>query len=589
MATIINPVLPGFNPDPSICRRGEEIFIATSTFEWYPGVQIHRSTNLQDWSLVARPLDRASQLDMRGNPDNCGVWAPSLSWHDGLFWLIYTDVKRFDGNYKDAHNYLVTAPEIDGPWSDPIYMNSSGFDPSLFHDEDGRKWFVNMQWDFRGSLPERDPPAGFFGGILLQEYDHKQKKLTGSATKIFTRSGIGMTEAPHLYRRNGYYHLILAEGGTGYEHAVTHARSRNIEGPYELHPDVIVLSTRGNPDAPLQRVGHGQYIELDNGEVWHTFLCSRPLPGTRRSVMGRETGITRCEWRDDWLYHADAGRAPAVEISSSLGVTEADTRVETAGVGDLLKKFGKTVINKLNPQAADSSGTTIPNDLSKSRVDLEIASYTFDSLQLPADFQWLRTPEPERLFTLSDKPGVLRLIGRESIGSWFEQSLVARRQTAWSYSAETTLEFSPTSFQTQAGLVCYYNRTQFYYMSVTVNDEGQRVICLQFCSNWPDGNLQLPLGDGQTIDDHALLRLGVDINKGVGQFRFALGDNDDSTDAKPWELVGPEFDASLLSDEGARGEHGSFTGAFVGMAAQDVSGLATTADFHNFHYINRPN
>ena len=166
---IRNPILPGFNPDPSICRVGDDYYIATSTFEWYPGVQIHHSRDLVNWRLVTRPLDRAAQLDMRGNPDSGGVWAPCLSHADGRFWLVYTDVKRLDGNFKDAHNYIVTAPAIEGPWSDPTYVNSSGFDPSLFHDDDGRKWFVNMVWDHRmdgaarhreASGLRRNPPAG---------------------------------------------------------------------------------------------------------------------------------------------------------------------------------------------------------------------------------------------------------------------------------------------------------------------------------------------------------------------------------------------------------------------------------------------
>ena len=162
-----NPILPGFNPDPSICRVGDDYYIATSTFEWYPGVLIHHSRDLVNWTLVSRPLARADQLDMRGNPDSGGVWAPCLSHADGQFWLIYTDMKRHDGNYKDAHNYLVTCPTIDGEWTPRTYMNSSGFDPSLFHDDDGRKWFVNMVWDHRGKMEERDPPRGLFNGILL--------------------------------------------------------------------------------------------------------------------------------------------------------------------------------------------------------------------------------------------------------------------------------------------------------------------------------------------------------------------------------------------------------------------------------------
>src|SRR5207244_12626320 len=144
---IKNPILRGFNPDPSILRVGDDYYIATSTFEWFPGVQIHHSKDLVNWHLLTRPLTRTSQLDLRGNPNSAGVWAPDLSYYDGLFYLIYTDVKSLDWIYNDTHNYLVTAPNIMGPWSEPIYLNSSGFDPSLFHDEDGRKWLLNMQWD----------------------------------------------------------------------------------------------------------------------------------------------------------------------------------------------------------------------------------------------------------------------------------------------------------------------------------------------------------------------------------------------------------------------------------------------------------
>ena len=187
MNDIVNPILPGFNADPSICRVGNDYYIATSTFEWYPGVQIHHSTDLVNWRLAKRPLDRAAQLDMRGNPDSGGVWAPCLSYADGLFWLVYTDVKRLDGNFKDAHNYIVTAPSIDGPWSDPVHVNSSGFDPSLFHDDDGRKWFLNMIWNHVSHGTGGNPKHPSFAGILLQEYDAKAGSLIGPAKNIFAR------------------------------------------------------------------------------------------------------------------------------------------------------------------------------------------------------------------------------------------------------------------------------------------------------------------------------------------------------------------------------------------------------------------
>lgn len=173
-----------------------------------PGVRIYHSKDLKNWRLVARPLNRLSQLNMIGNPDSGGIWAPHLSYSDGKFWLIYTDVKVVEGQWKDGHNYLVTCDTIDGEWSDPIYLNSSGFDPSLFHDEDGRKYLVNMYWDHRvGHHP--------FYGIVLQEYSVEQKKLIGEPKIIFKGTDLRITEGPHLYKIDGYYYLLTAEGGRG--------------------------------------------------------------------------------------------------------------------------------------------------------------------------------------------------------------------------------------------------------------------------------------------------------------------------------------------------------------------------------------
>ena len=217
MRYIKNPVLPGFNPDPSILRVVDDYYIATSTFEWFPGVQIHHSKDLIHWKLITRPLKRTSQLNMTGNPNSCGIWAPCLSYDKGIFYLIYTDVKYFREIFKDCHNYMVTTDDIAGDWSEPIYLNGSGFDPSLFHDEDGKKWLVNMIWDHRkGKNP--------FSGIVLQEYSVHEKKLIGKSLNIFKGTALGLVEGPHLYKRNGFYYLMTAEGGTGLKHAVTMAR-----------------------------------------------------------------------------------------------------------------------------------------------------------------------------------------------------------------------------------------------------------------------------------------------------------------------------------------------------------------------------
>lgn len=528
MPAVTNPILPGFNPDPSICRVGEDYYITTSTFEWFPGVQIHHSRDLANWELVTRPLTRKAQLDMRGDPDSCGVWAPCLTHADGRFWLIYTDVKRKDGSFKDAHNYLVTAPAIEGPWSDPVYMNSSGFDPSLFHDEDGRKWFVNMLWDHRAR------PL-LFAGIALQEYDPEKKKLVGPVKNIFKGTDLKLVEGPHLYKREGWYYLLTAEGGTGYDHACTLARSRTIDGPYEVHPQKHILTSKDHPLNPVQRAGHGDIVETPEGRTYLVHLMGRPTTQKRRCVLGRETGIQEAEWRPDgWLW-VKGGPVPALE-------------------------------------------TEVPGTRDEDRY-WEKKRYSFEGETLHKDFQWLRTPEPERIFSLSAKPGKLRLYGRESIGSWFEQALVGRRQQHFDYEAETEVDFAPRDERQMAGITGYYSRYNFHYLAVTAHSDGQReLLIMSSMASFPDGKLTFPAGPVR-IPGTGKVRLRIKVHDSALQFSYALADDDDFTS------IGPALDASLLSDEcGGHAEHGSFTGAFVALAAQDLNGTAMPADFSYLTY-----
>jgi xylan 1,4-beta-xylosidase len=521
-----NPVLRGFNPDPSFCRVGEDYYLATSTFEWYPGVQIHHSRDLVNWTLVSRPLTRASQLDMRGDPDSCGVWAPCLSHADGKFWLVYTDVKRLSGAFKDAHNYIVTCDTVNGDWSDPTYVNSSGFDPSLFHDTDGRKWFVNMRWNHRAKGTGLNPAHDAFDGIELQEW-HPERGLTGPVHDIYVGTDLGLTEAPHLFHRNGWYYLTTAEGGTGYDHAVTLARSRAITGPYETHPAKHVLTARFDPDSPLQRVGHGQYVEGHDGRHWHSFLCGRPMPGPDGKpfcATGRETGLAEVEWRDDWLWLKGGAMLPPAQLA---GLPE--------------------------------------------RHPAGPVSYDFAGPDLPADFQWLRSPQPERLFTLT--AGALRLTGRESLGSWFEQCLVARRQDEPAYRASATFEADPVTWQQAVGLTTYYNRHKFHAALIT-RENGHRVVSLVSClGDWTRETLtyhgQFPVPDGP-------VQIAVSVDRAQQQFSVNGVD------------VGPVLDASIISDEGGISEHSSFTGAFVGMLAYDLTGQGWTADVTRFDYAPAP-
>ena len=249
---------------------------------------------------------------------------------------------------------------------------------------------------------------------------------------------IGFTEGPHLYRRGGYYYLLTAEGGTGWGHAVTMARSRELLGPYELHPDTYVLTARNRPDAQLQRAGHADFVETQHGETYMVYLCGRPLRNRGRCTLGRETAIQHMVWgADDWLYTAEHDALPRRE----------------------------TVAPDLPPQ---------PFPPAPAREE-------FDGPVLPIEFQWLRSPWPDELFSLTARPGYLRLFGRETTGSLFRQALVARRQQAHCYSAATVVEFEPQHYKQQAGLICYYNAAKFHYLYVSTDETVGKHIRVMTC------------------------------------------------------------------------------------------------------------
>ena len=520
---IYNPILRGFNPDPSIVRVGDDYYIATSTFEWFPGVQIHHSRDLIHWRLLTHPLDRISQLDMKGLPDSGGIWAPCLTWDEGTFYLVYTIVHELNSITNDAHNYLVTAPDILGPWSEPTYLNASGFDPSLFHDNDGRKWLVNMVWDHR---PGKHP----FYGIVLQEFDSAKKKLIGEPSIIFKGTELGRTEAPHLYTRNGYYYLITAEGGTFYEHAVTLARSQSIEGPYEVHPNNPVLTSWGDLSLLLQKAGHADLVETQGGEWYIVHLCGRPLPGTDRCVLGRETAVQKVVWKaDDWLYLASGDNRPSVEVQAP----------------DLPEQKWET------PPVRDD----------------------FDGEILGIQYQTPRAPLDDSLCTLTERTGFLRLRGGDAPESKFNQVLVARRQGAFCYEATTLLEFYPESFQQMAGLVCYYNTRLFHYLNMSLDERAGTCLYVQSAD---DGRVVYPLGKAFiTLGDSNRVFLRAHVHHAWLTFLYSL-------DGRVWHRVCDDLDASILCDD--YGEGWGFTGAFVGLSCQDLSGRKNHADFDFFEY-----
>jgi xylan 1,4-beta-xylosidase len=542
-STIHNPILPGFHPDPSILRVGRDFYIATSTFEWWPGVRIHHSRDLVNWQHLSYALTRTSQLDMRGNPDSCGIWAPCLSHHDGTCYLVFTNVRSSLGSYKDAHNYIATAAHPAGPWSEPVYVHSRGFDPSLFHDDDGRSWFVSMQWNHR---PGHDP----FAGIVLQEWNKAQRALQGPVHTIFKGTSLAVTEGPHLYRRDGWYYLLVAEGGTFYEHAVTIARSRRIDGPYEVSPYHPLLTAHRQSPAGLQRAGHASLVDAGNGQWFMAHLCGRPLEWRTNPPaeapqgdytglhcpLGRETALQAIEWtHDGWPRLAGGGNAP----------------------------------HRIVP-APDLPPAPIEPEPTRDDFDHAALNPHLNTLRAPADASWL---------SLSERPGWLRLRGRESLMSAFDQSLVARRQQHFLCEAGTRIDFEPTHFQHCAGLVAYYNTQNHAYLHLTHDEAaGGKVLVLAVNDR---ARLREPVKPVPVPAGPVDMKVVFDADT----FRFFH-----RVDGGDWTAIGEPLPTSMLSDEYATHfDHGTqlsfgFTGNFIGLACQDLGGGGLHADFDWFEY-----
>jgi xylan 1,4-beta-xylosidase len=525
MSRVANPILPGFHPDPCLLRVGEWYYLATSTFEWWPGVRIHRSRDLATWELAGYALTRRSQLDLRGVPDSGGVWAPALSHAHGRFWLVYTNTRSLNGPFKDLRNYLVTAPAVEGPWSEPVELNASGFDPSFFHDDDGRTWLVNQLW-----RPSTGVDA--FAGIVLQEYSRTEHRLVGEPKNIFRGSSLGITEGPHLYRKDGFYYLVTAEGGTGWNHAVTVARSRAIDGPYELSPHHPLLTSSDDPANPLQKAGHASFVSTPAGEWFLAHLCSRPVGPQRRCLLGRETALQRLEWPvGDWPRLAGGGHTPRafVEIAAP---------------------------------AAPAYVPSFADDFTASALDLQ-----WNTLREPATDSWL---------SLTERPGWLRLRGRYSLLSAFDQSLVGFRLLHHRCDVSTCLEFAPRSFQQSAGLALFYNSANFYYAFVTANDDGVRELRLLACDN---RRCRTDLAPSLALPATGAVELSAQLDGETLQFFCAAA----AGGPRPF---GPALDATTLSDDYANdgGAGWAFTGPFAVLCAQDSGDTRRPADFDWFRY-----
>ena len=547
---IHNPILKGFHPDPSIVRVGEDYYIATSTFEWWPGIRLHHSTDLVHWELIEYPLNRTSQLDLRGVGASQGVWAPCLTYDKGIFYLLYTVVTAFYCNMYDTNNYLVTATDIHGPWSEPIALNNFGFDPSLFHDDDGRKYMVSMVTDHR-------VPKKYVGRLVLQEYDPVQKKMTGPVKDIYRADKIFL-EGPHIFKRNGWYYLFSADTGTGELHGQTIQRSRNIWGPYEMYKAEFmertveneaysILTSRHHEDILLQKSGHCDLVETPEGEWYAVHLCGRAsdrrnpadavrFAGARRYMLGRETAIQKMKWTDDdWLVMADGSTEPKEYVEEPEGNSGATKQMMEA--------------------AQESTGRNGRDD--------------FAAPVLDPDYQSLRIPMTEYYLSLTERPGYLRMYGRSGLSSKFSQTLIAKRLTEYDMDISTKLEFEPEVFKQMAGLILMYDTDNYLYLHVSRDEDCGKCIALLKAENKKYEYLTdyLPIYSGLPI------YLKAEMQNGYITFSYRL-------EGSEWQVIAENIDGSFMSDEACT--EGWFTGAMAGICCQDLTGFGKYADFDWF-------
>lgn len=523
-----NPILPGFHPDASAVQVGKDYYIATSTFDWWPGIDIYHSQDLVNWTWCAAPISAQEQVPsgLMGNYNSGSLWAPHLSWSDGLFWLVYTDVKSATA-FKDTLNYVITAPSILGPWSAPALVTASGFDPALFHDDDGKHYFLNMLFDWRLDRPG-------FAGTVIQEFDPVSRTLLGERKHFYKGNRLGVCEGPQILKRDGYYYLLCAAGGTGYEHAATVARSASLDGPWEESPYFPLLTARDDPANPLQKSGHACFLEKD-GQWYITHICARPLSERGYCTLGRETALQKIEWAGGWPRLVNGSCHPEPTVEAPLSSAAVEQR----------RNFSERV---------------------------EFAP----DLPLPPSFKTLRGPlEPERDYSLTVRPGWLRLYGGQSLSSHHKQTLFARRWQNFHFTASVTLDFIPRNFQQMAGLALFYDTCNWIYAFVTYNEETNgRILQIMCCDNndFSYGSEAISLSDGP-------VSLLVEVDRDCAQFYYRTG-------SCAWNILGGTQPANHLSDDYIEVRRGrcAFSGAMVGVCAQDMDAHCSHADFANFIY-----
>ncbi len=517
---IQNPILSGFNPDPCIVRVNNDYYIVTSSFEWFPGIPIYHSTDLVEWNQIGHVLDRKSQLDMTGVNDADGVYAPSITYHKGIYYVIFTNVQDgIDWSQKGYPNYIVTATNPAGPWSEPIYVNSLGFDPFLFIDEDGSAYVLIRIMDHQEGK-ELSP------GIGMHAYNLDTMKPIGEPQFIYSGWARKSAEGPKMLKKDGFYYLFTAEGGTGYKHYEAVARSKNIWGPYERAPHIFYSSANA-PDVPVQKSGHGTLFTSSDGEWYTTHLGSRPLNIKGNCSLGRETFIQKVKWnKNGWPELADGSTIPKMEVTIPI-----------------------TIKNKAYKQEFDD---------------------TFTESKLSSRWQTLREPVSDNWLTINPQEGVLSMRGRHALGSRFRESLIAQRVTSYQQEFETCVEFNPTNYRHAAGLTCYYNTRHFFSLALTHDNEGKVLKLIEADKKYNE-LLKIKLPDNQVNKVYMKMCInGYDL-----QYSYSF-------DGIRWNQIDTLLNFGKISDDYANG----YTGAMAGLFVSDLMYEDKWANFLYFKVID---
>jgi len=516
--TFQNPVLAGFYPDPSITRRGDDYYMVASSFTYAPGLPILHSRDLVNWTLLSYALTRPTQMDFAGLQVSRGIFAPTIRYHQGTFYLITTVVDR-------GGNFILTASDPAGPWSDPIWLPEiEGIDPDIFFDDDGKVYIAH-----NGDVPG-EPLYEGHKAIWLWEYDPVAKKVLPDSKKLLVNGGVDLStkpiwiEAPHLYKVDGWYYLLCAEGGTADQHSAVIFRSKSLNEPFVPHTVNPILTQRDlapeRPD-PITTAGHADFVQTPNGDWWAVFLAARTYDQIYFN-SGRETFLLPVSWVDGWPLILKQGETipyrPAAPNIAAAAHESAVPAIASATPGKL-------------PAAPLTGNFTWRDDFKSKTLDIQW------NLLREFDQSWLKL-DGEQLHIQAKPAGLETLL---------QPAFVSRRQQHMHYESSSQLQVPASGIS--AGMVAFQNEQYHYYLGVRQQAEHTEVFLEQAAGAAPKQLLSQNLPKATTIK--------LKISGQAGQISFYY-----AADQGEWQSLGPVQDGKLLSTQVATGFVGTMLGLY---------------------------